>query len=451
MAPVSLGVDDNSSRPRDSMRPRPSARSTEARVDGAVPLSAHVLDISGEDHHLRIPFMLALRERGFRVTGAGTGNPAPFARAGLDYRPFRFDRFVNPSADWSALKTLSTLFADLRPELAQAYYTKPNLLVPLAARGVRDVRAIRIVNGRGWIYSSRSPQALALRPVYRALHRVAARSTAATVFEIRDDQAFFERHRMVGRSGGVVIPGHIDIERFERTRDTGPAPAQLRHELRLGTSEIVVTVTRMTRQKGIPTLLEAAALIHEVRPSVRFLLVGPRESEGPLAVAQAEIDRHAPYVMAIGPRSDVPSLLGLADVFAFPTEYREGVPRVLLEAALARLPIVTTGMPGCRDVVRDGRNGFVVPPRAPHALATRILDLLRDRETARAMGNCAAELVRQEFSLGIIADRYAALYSALLGRSLRDQFSTRGERATPTAGDHGARNEKQQITLRRGA
>jgi len=72
--------------------------------------------------------------------------------------------------------------------------------------------------------------------------------------------------------------------------------------------------------------------------------VGPRESEGPFAVTQAEIERHAPYVLAIGPRSDVPALLGVADVFAFPTEYLEGVPRALLEAAVAGRPIVTTRM-----------------------------------------------------------------------------------------------------------
>lgn len=376
-------------------------------------MSPHLLDVSGEDHHLRIPFLLALRERGFRVTAAGTGDSATFMQAGVDYHPFCFDRFVNSLADLAAIKSLSRLLAVVRPELIQSYDTKPNLLVPLAARGLDDVRVVRIINGRGWLYSSHSPQALALRPVYRSLHWLAARWTAATVFEIRDDQDFFVQHQMAGRVG-LVIPGWVDIGKFERTVAAGPSPAQLRQEIGLGASEVVITVTRMTRQKGIPTLLEAAALVHEVRPGVRFLLVGPRESEGPLAVGQADIDRHAPYVIAIGPRSDVPALLGLADLFAFPTEYREGVPRVLLEAALARLPIVTTNMPGCRNVIRDGWNGFLVPPRAPRALATRILDLLRDRQTAQEMADRAAELVRRELGLETIVERYAALYAEIL-------------------------------------
>jgi glycosyltransferase involved in cell wall biosynthesis len=123
--------------------------------------------------------------------------------------------------------------------------------------------------------------------------------------------------------------------------------------------------------------------------------------------------------MAIGPRTDVPALLGLADVFAFPTEYREGVPRVLFEAALARLPIVTTRMPGCVDVIRDGWNGVLVPPRAPRVLAEKIIDLLRDREAAKAMGERAATFVAQEFNLGLTVARYAALYSELLDRRCR--------------------------------
>ena len=385
-------------------------------------MRSHLLCIGGEDHSFRIPFLLALRDKGFRISTAGTGNPIPFERAGLDYHPFHFARFVDPLSDWAALKAISKLIADVRPALVQCFDTKLNLLVPFAARGFRDVKVVSTINGLGWLYSSSSPMALGLRPVYRALQRLADRWTAVTVFQNRDDQAFFMRHRMVGRGGNVVIPGSgIDIERFERAGATGPSPAELREALGLGASEVVVTVTRMTRQKGIPTLLEAAALVHQHRPGVRFLLVGPRESEGPFAVTQAEIERHAPYVLAVGSRSDVPALLGLADVFAFPTEYFEGVPRALLEAAVAGRPIVTTRMPGCTDVIRDGWNGFLVPPRDPRLMAERILDLLRDREAAAAMGVRAAHLVKTEFNLEITVARYAAVYEDLARRAIRSR------------------------------
>jgi glycosyltransferase involved in cell wall biosynthesis len=380
-----------------------------------------LLCIGGVDHCLRIPFLLALRDKGFRISTAGTGDPRPFAQVGLNYHRFHFSRFVDPLSDWTAFKEIAKLIADLRPALVQCFDTKLNVLVPFAARGLRDVKVVSTINGLGWLYSSSSPMALGLRPVYRALQRLADRWTAVTVFQNRDDQAFFVRHRMVGRGGNVVIPGSgIDIERFERA--TRASPAELREALNLGAAEVVITVTRMTRQKGIPTLLDAAALVHQHRPGVRFLLVGPRESEGRFAVTQAEIDRHAPYVLAVGPRSDVPALLAIANVFAFPTEYLEGVPRALLEAAVAARPIVTTKMPGCTDVICDGWNGFLVPPREPRLLAERILDLLRDRVAAAAMGARAAQLVRAEFNLEITVARYAAVYEDLMRCCIRNHL-----------------------------
>lgn len=374
-----------------------------------------ILFVGGEDHHLRIPFLLGLRDRGFNVKAAGTGDGSDFTRNNLDYVGFQFNRFINPFADVTAVRALTDLIGKAAPDLVHSFDTKPNLLVPFAVRKLRNISAVRTINGLGWVYSSRSPLAMIARPIFCGLHRLANRSVTATAFQNREDQSFFARHRMVSPGTHRLIPGSgIDIEKFDAACRSGPTPAQLRAELGLEGRDVVVTVTRLTRQKGIPALLEAAAIVHKVRPNVRFVLVGPRESEGPLAVTQAEIDRHAPYVMAIGARRDVPSVLGMADVFAFPTEYREGVPRALMEAGLAGLPLVATNMPGCSDVVRDGWNGFMVPPRDPQTFAARVLDLLNNRDMAREMGARTPALVRTEFSLDKILDHYVALYAELL-------------------------------------
>lgn len=383
-------------------------------------MSNHLLCIGGEDHAFRIPFLLALRARGFQVSAAATADPAPFERAGIEFHQFHFDRFINPVADWTARKTLRKLIVDLHPDIVQSFDTKPNLLVPLAAAGIPGAMVVRTINGLAYLYSSQSPKALAFRPVWRVLQRLAARATTATVFQNADDQAFFARHRMIGRGPNRLIRGSgVDVASFDRAVADGPTPEQLRQDLGLGTSEIVLTVSRMTVQKGIPTLLEAAEAVHRHRPNVRFLLVGPRDTEGPNAISQAAIDRHAPYVKAIGPRSDIPSLLGLADVFAFPTEYREGVPRALLEAGAAGCPIVTTQMPGCRDVIHDGWNGYLVPPKSPRQLADGILDLLSDRVSAKTMGLRAAKRIRQEFNLDSVVGQYAELYEELLGGTVK--------------------------------
>jgi glycosyltransferase involved in cell wall biosynthesis len=423
----SFKIDDHVVSDRSSWPSKKTADACSGLLVNGRLVTPHLLCIGGEDHHLRIPFLLALRDRGFRITAAGTGDPAPFAGLDLDYRSFRFDRFINPLADRAAISALTKLIGEVRPDIVQSFDTKPNLLVPLATRNFPNVLTVRTINGLGQIYSSRSPTSLMLRLIFPTLHRVAARSTALTIFQNRDDQIFFERHRMLGKGAGRLIPGSgVDIDSFDRALAARPSRPALRKQLDLDGAEIVITVTRLTRQKGIPTLLEAAALVHKMRPSVRFLLVGPREGEGSYAVTQAEIDRHAPYVIPLGRRSDIPDLLGVADVFAFPTEYREGVPRVLLEAALADLPIVTTNMPGCSDVVRDGWSGFLVPPGKPHLLAARILDMLRERRTARVMGVRAGRLVRREFGLQLTVSRYVDAYATLASARSPSQTSRHG-------------------------
>lgn len=378
-------------------------------------MSAHLLFIGGEDHNLRIPFMTALRSRGYRITAAGSGDPAPFARADLDYRQFQFNRFWDLRSDWRAKRTLERLLTDVDADIAHSFDTKLSLLVPYAAQANPRTRIVRTINGRGWTFSSRSPAAMALRALYRPLQRIAALSTDATVFQNRGDQAFFERNRLTGASESVKIAGAgIDVSGFEESRKVGRSAESLRQEFDLIGFEVVITVTRVTRQKGIPDLLEAAALVHSERPTAKFLLVGPREGEGPFGVSNAELRPHSDYLLPTGPRTDVPSLLAMSDIFAFPSAYAEGVPRALMEAALCALPIVATDLPGCREVIRDGWNGYLSPCRDPRALAKRILDMLGDRVESARMGARGPCIIRSAFSLDEVVARHAELYERLL-------------------------------------
>lgn len=370
----------------------------------------HLLCIGGEDHMLRIPFLIALRARGFNITAAGTGDDAPFCRADIAYRHYTFNRFDAHSSHRLEMRAIVRLVREVNPDLIQTFDTKPNLLVPFAIR--QGVPIVRTINGMGWIFCSTNVRALALRPVYCAFQRLASRWTAATVFQNRDDRIFFQRYRLLGHSPGYLIGGSgIDVAANQSAFDEITSPLG---EMRTNGANIVLTTSRLTKQKGILTLLKAADLVHMTHPQVRFVLVGPRESEGPFAIPESEIKKRAPYVVALGMRSDVPALLRQADVFAFPSEYREGIPRVLLEAGLAGLPIVTTDMPGCSDVVTDGWNGYLVPPRDPKRLARRVVDLLRDRATAKEMGERSASRVKRKFGLETILDQYERLYRDVL-------------------------------------
>jgi glycosyltransferase involved in cell wall biosynthesis len=384
---------------------------------GEVSMSAHVLFIGGEDHDLRIPFMTALARRGYRITTAASAAPEPFDRAGLEYIRFGFNRFWDTASDFRAWRTLGRILKEVDADIVHSYDTKLSILVPYASYFNPRTIVVRTINGRAWTFSSRSLGARVLRVLYRPIQRLASVTTAATVFEHREDQAFFRRNWLIGESESVNIPGAgIDARGFEEAQRAGPTAEALRAEFGLQGSDVVITVGRVTREKGILDLLKAAALVHQVRPSVKFLIVGPRQGEGPFAVSDAELAPHSEYVIATGPRPDVPSLLAMSDVFAFPSAYAEGLPRALMEAALSGMPIVTTDQPGCMEIVRDGRNGYVTPCRNPHALAERILDLLNDRGMAARMAALGPGIIKSEFSLERVLDQHVELYERLLAR-----------------------------------
>jgi glycosyltransferase involved in cell wall biosynthesis len=301
------------------------------------------------------------------------------------------------------------------------------MLLPLAASASPQTAIVRTINGRGWTFSSRTPAAMALRLAYIALQRAASTATDATVFEHGGDQSFFKRMRLIGKSRSVLIPGAgIDVGGFEAAHRSGPSRDALRKEFGLEGAEIVTTVTRVTREKGVIPLLQAADIVSRVRPSMRLLVVGPRDSEGPFAVPQHEFDKRRPYVLATGTRTDVPSLLGMSDVFAFPSEYAEGVPRAVMEAALCGLPIVATDIAGCREVINDGWNGLLTPKRNPARLAERIMELLENREAAQRMGARGPELIRSRFSLDAVVRGHADLYRVVLAGG-----TEKGRRASP--------------------
>ena len=303
-------------------------------------------------------------------------------------------------------------------DVVHSFDTKLSILTPYASRFNPRTIIVRTINGRAWTFSSRSFGAAAVRLLlYRPLQRFAGVTTAATVFEHGGDQGFFESNRLIGSGESVRIPGAgIDVKGFEEARRNGPSAETLRAELGLTGADVVITVTRVTREKGILDLLKAAELVHQVRPSVRFLIVGPRQGEGPFAVTDAELAPYSEYVMATGSRRDVPSLLAMSDVFAFPSDYGEGIPRALMEAALCGTPIVTTDKAGCMEVIRDGWNGYVTPARNPRAMADRILDLLNDRAIGQRMGAHGPDLIKTTFSLDEIVNQHAALYERLLGK-----------------------------------
>lgn len=380
---------------------------------------------------LRLEMMQVLRAHGFACAAVGPERCDVLQRQGFEYYRYPLRRSADPWSDGHVLRCLTRLFRQHRPHIVHAVNTKPSLLAPLAARSAGVPVAVRTITGLGAVFSAGSPLARALRPVYRWAFRRTARITARTVFQNPDDYAYFLRHGMAEAARSrVILSSGIDVEGF-RARASGPQSVErIRREWGVRGRFVVLMISRLLRSKGVCDFLHAAGIVRRRCPDVAFVLVGNPVTEGPDAVPESEV-RRCPDVRYVGPRNDIPDVLAACDAFVLPSYFREGVPRVLLEAAAMERPLITTDWPGCREVVVHEQNGLLVPARSPERLAEAVLRLYR--EPAReAMGRRARTWVSEKFHLRIVAGQYMDLYREALseaGVSLSDPAGSASRRA----------------------
>lgn len=373
-----------------------------------------VWHVGGDDIHKRIPLLHALKDRGFDVAAVGSENGCEFKAQDITYFQYSLKRKLTPWSDLHSCRELSDLLKTQKPDVVHGFDPKPGIAAPILARRAGIRGRVRTITGLGFVMASHSPVARALRPVYCYLQRQASKSSF-TIFQNRDDRDYFLRHGLVqkGREETVLSSG-IDVERLRSERPRAGHLAKLRRSLDLDGKLVVTMISRIDVNKGIHEFVQAAELVRKQIDDVAFLLVGPYASEGKEAAQFVEHIRCAPdLVRYLGPRRDIPAILLLSDLCALPS-YREGLPRVLVEAGALQVPSVTTDVPGCRDVVRDDWNGRLVPVRDSRALANAIIDLLRDHGKRMVMGQRSYSYVKETFDLAYVADAYAEVYRRAL-------------------------------------
>jgi glycosyltransferase involved in cell wall biosynthesis len=337
-----------------------------------------------------------------------------FARRRLAFRSYRLSRGVSPFGDGAALLQLYRLFLKERPHLVHAFDTKPCVFARLAAKMARVPVVIGTVPGLGALYTDGEHRMRAVRGIYEQLQRAASRLSDATVFQNTDDAAEFERRGIVPASRIRVIAGSgVQTGRYTPANPGDRERDATRREIGVPAGAVLVTmVSRLIRSKGVMLFGEVALRLSSLGAS--FVLVGAEDEESRHRLTPAEVADLRRHVTWLGPRGDVPRLLAASDVFVLPTYYREGLPRVLIEAAAAGLPIVTTGMAGCRDVVEDGVNGIVVPPRDVEALEAAVSRLIGDATLRGRFGAASRRIALNRFDLSLVVAATRQLYFDLL-------------------------------------
>jgi glycosyltransferase involved in cell wall biosynthesis len=302
---------------------------------------------------------------------------------------------ANPFADFRLAMTLRRLFREARPSCVLTFTVKPNVYGAFAAASL-GIPVVCNVSGLGTAFIRRNW----ITSVVKALYRSALRRAATVFFQNPDDLQLFLRLEIVSAAKTRLLPGSgVDVDRFAPSRDSRPAGAPFRFLL-LG---------RLLWDKGVGELVEAARELRSRYPGTEFFLVGFAGTESRSAISLEKIQEWVDegLITYVPPALDVRPFLASSDCVVLPSFYAEGTPRSLLEASSMARPIITTDMPGCRQVVEDQRSGYLVPARDSRALADAMERmLLLSADQRRELGLRGRQKMVREFDERIVMDEY---------------------------------------------
>lgn len=355
--------------------------------------------------NFRRSLALALRDAGHEVLLISPDGPygEQLRGLGMRWQPLPMDRrSLNPLREASLLLHLLRLFRRERPDLVHGFTIKSAVYGSLAARLAGVPARVNAVAGMGYVFISNAPKARILRPIVRTLLKLALGGpNARLVLQNPDDVGLFARAGLVDAMRVRLIPGSgVDCSRF-----TANAPRAAGGPLR------VLLPARLLWDKGIAEFVAAAQRLRGEGRTIEFLLAGDPDSGNPAAVPEASVRGwvEAGVLQWLGHVDDMPALFASVDMVVLPS-YREGLPKGLIEAAACALPLVTTDVPGCREVVIHEVDGLLVPVRDSDGLADAIARLQDDPALARRLGEAARRKALECFDEKIVLRDTLAVY-----------------------------------------
>jgi glycosyltransferase involved in cell wall biosynthesis len=362
-------------------------------------------------YNFRLSTALRLQSEGHEVVMLSPPGEygARFAGHGLRWVQLPMDRSsLNPLREAGVIRQLTRVLRAERPDLLHNFTVKCAIYGAIAARAAGVPAVVNAVAGMGYVFASDRVLARSLRPIVSLLMRgTLGGKQSRLILQNPDDADAFVRARLVPqqhirviRSSGVNLERFLPIEPF-----AGPRPLR------------VLLAARLLWEKGIGEYVEAARQLRAQGRSVEFVIAGSPDPGNPRSVSREQVQSWADEGLVDwrGHVEDMPGLMRSMDVIALPSYYREGVPKSLIEAAACGLAVVTTNLPGCREVVReDGVDGLHVEPRNARSLADRLALLDDDRAMVRRLGERARANALEHFDEQMVIRRTIEVYDELL-------------------------------------
>lgn len=349
----------------------------------------------------------ALKE-GFDVTiiAEDTGKSKEIESLGLHFINLPINKTgTNIFQELKTFRFLYSLFKKERPEIVHLVGLKTILWGGLAAKLIKVKGLVTAVSGLGVMFSPEYNKKLMPKAILKVLRFIHNRKNTYCVFHNTDDIDLFIKNKIIDSKYCIRTMGSgIDLNQYKYKEE--PKSDKLR----------VLFTARMVEDKGVLVLIEAANILRDkYQGKVEFLLCGGLETN-PLAVSKEKLNElcDGDYIQWLGKRSDVKELLESSHIFAFPSYYKEGLPKSCIEAAAIGRPIITCDSVGCRDTVVDGETGFLVPIKDSKTVAEKLDILFEDTELRKTMGIKSRKYAEDKFSIEDVIQVHLDIYNKFL-------------------------------------
>jgi glycosyltransferase involved in cell wall biosynthesis len=355
----------------------------------------------------RLPIAIEARKAGFDVhiaTGI-TDKRNVLEEYGLKIHPLELKREgLGPLNAVQFILEFRQILKSIKPDLVHLVTIKPVLLGGLVGRYMRVPAIVSAVSGLGYVFIADGLIARFRRWIVNNVYRIAlGHPNQVVIFQNPDDRdALKSAAALPGTKTEMIRGSGIDLNQYALQPEEGCIP-------------VVLFPARLLADKGIIEFIYAARSLRIKGVQARFVLVGFLDSANPSSVSQAQLDEWVSegVVEYWGYKNDMPQVISSASLVVLPS-YREGLPKVLLEAAACGRAVVTTDVPGCRDAIEPGVTGLLVPVRDVENLALAIERLLVNTEERTAMGLAGRQLAEREFDVSAVVNKHLTIYQRLL-------------------------------------
>ena len=294
---------------------------------------------------------------------------------------------VNVMSDLKYIKALRKLFKEEKPDVTFGYTIKPVIYGAIAAKKAKVPHRYSMIAGAGYVFVAKTLKAKIIRILVKMLYRRGFKCAHKVVFMNPDDLHDFTSLKLLKENKCCMVNGSgVNMERFERA----PLPEK----------PIFFMLSRALRCKGVSEYLEAAQIVHDRHPDVRIMYLGEIDESMQDSLKQSEVQKYidSGAIEYFPEHPDVRIYYRQCSVFVLPS-HREGIPRTVQEAMAMGRPVIVTDAPGCRETVKDGETGFMVPVNDPQALADTMCRFIENPELIAKLGNSSYEYCKEKFDV----------------------------------------------------